>query len=1125
MPAAPVIHTLRQADGTTFAARQWGDERQHGWETLDGYTIIFNTATGNWHYATLDTAGRLVPSPRVVGKDLPVPSVPKHLRPLAGENSAKQSIAVPFALDYQKVVPSTGTAYLPVLLINFNNTATTYTPPQFDTLLFGLGNNSMSDYYDEVSYFNFALLGNVFGWYTAAHSHDYYGQNVSTGGTDQWPGDLVYEAVQAADPTVDFSLYDNDGDCYVDVVAVVHQGTGEEASGNPTDIWSHRWSLNAAQNAGRSHQGEYTTNDPCPAGGQIKVNDYILQPEQLSGGNMITVGVFCHEFGHALGLPDLYDTDNSSQGIGNWGLMGGGSWNKSSRPGDRPAHLSAWSKYRLGWVTPTQVEGTLPDEPIEPAAQSADVYQLLYGSPDKGGEYFLIENRQKSGFDAGLPGTGLLIWHIEENKTNNKEECYPPSNCSTTHYKVALVQADNRWDLEKNQNRGDAGDPYPGSSNNTNFNDSSTPASKIWDGRSSNAGAINIRKSGSTMYATLFAKAPWAKTYGGPKEDFASAIQQTTDGGYIVAGWTYSFGDGSYGDAWVLKLDGEGNILWQKTYGSSEHYEFIVAIQQTTDGGYIAVGVAESLDTDDDIWVLKLDGDGNVLWQKTYSPGGSGWESAYAIRQTSDGGYIVAGSRGDDRAFEAWVLKLDASGNIQWQKAFEFTHDARAIQQTSDGGYIVAVEYPSFLILKLDASGNIQWQKAPADNGNIYPGNHPSAIQQTSDGGYIVAGMTETYATAGGYWDIWVLKLDASGNIQWQKTYGGGGSDTAFAIQQTADGGYIVAGETDSFSTDYDFWVLKLDTGGNIQWQKTYDGLTFFPDDSARSIQQTSDGGYIVAGITQTFGDFADILVLKLDANGDIAGCPFQSAPHVVVQDTHLTAIDDDANPYTTAATGTAVSLTSSDTNAAPSGVCLVQQQYTLTVTISGTGLGTVTSNPTGIDCGADCTQDYLEDTLVTLTATPDPDSSFAGWSGDCTTTGPNQAQVTMDADKTCTATFTRVNALTLSLNQSSFQSGDTLILTATVTPGATPQRVDVYVALQLPNGLRLFLQQNGRLIRAVRPLVRNWPVTLFNGELFRHTFRGTEPAGNYTWEGAFTEAGTGTVIGEVSQAPFSFTP
>ncbi|RMF92999.1 MAG: M6 family metalloprotease domain-containing protein, partial [Nitrospinota bacterium] len=638
VPASPRVHTLRQADGTTFAARQWGDERLHGWETLEGYTIIFNRATGNWHYATLDAEGRLVPSHRVVGWDQPPPGVPKYLRPQrrgpAPEGRKGPEFKPPLPRgNSQQVVPPSGIASLPVILINFTDTATTYTPPQFDTLLFGTGNNSMSDYYAEVSYFNFTVDGDVFGWYTAAKNHDYYGANDAKG-NDKWPGDLVYEAVQAADPTVDFSLYDNDGDCYVDVVAIVHQGTGEDDSGVATDIWAHQWSLNKAKNAGYSHYGEYTTDDSCPGGGQIKVNDYTMQAEQLKDGGIATIGAFCHEFGHALGLPDLYDTDDSSEGIGNWGLMGGGSWNRVARSGDRPAHLSAWSKYRLGWVTPTQVVGTLPDEPIEPASQDADVYQLLYGSPDTGGEYFLIENRQQLGFDAGLPGAGLLIWHIEENKTKNTEECYPPSNCATTHYKVALMQADNRWDLEKNQNRGDAGDPYPGSSNNTSFNDSSAPASKVWDGRSSNAGVINIYQSGATMYATLFAPAPWAKAYvgsyiGAGDYDYARSIQQTPDGGYIMAGATNTFGVSSYDyDVWVLKLDASGAVQWQKTYGGPDT-DTAYAIQQTPDGGYIVAGGTRSFGAGSgDIWVLKLDAKGDIEWQKTY--GGPDADTAYS---------------------------------------------------------------------------------------------------------------------------------------------------------------------------------------------------------------------------------------------------------------------------------------------------------------------------------------------------------------------------------------------------------------------------------------------------------------------------------------------------------------
>jgi M6 family metalloprotease-like protein len=152
------------------------------------------------------------------------------------------------------------------------------------------------------------------------------------------------------------------------------------------------------------------------------------------------MGVFAHEYGHGLGLPDLYDTDKSSKGTGDWDLMAGGSWNKVSRGGDRPAHLSAWCKYKLGWVNPTVVIGKLENEQISAASNQADVYRLLTGSPGTGGEYFLIENRQQSGFDEGLPGAGLAVWHIDESKADNTQECKTAKGCPTAHYRVALEQ-------------------------------------------------------------------------------------------------------------------------------------------------------------------------------------------------------------------------------------------------------------------------------------------------------------------------------------------------------------------------------------------------------------------------------------------------------------------------------------------------------------------------------------------------------------------------------------------------------------------------------------------------------------------------------------------------------------
>ncbi|MEK6635266.1 MAG: M6 family metalloprotease domain-containing protein [Planctomycetota bacterium] len=529
VPAAPIIHPLVQSDGTIIKARQWGDESCHGWETEDGYTIVFNKVLNSWTYAINNTDGELISSSKVVGKDdLPDECYP-HMR-RAGlalskiimhmttkETSGKASRVEDHATRNkisQKAVSPSGTANIPVILVNFSDTTTTYRKEDFNTLLFGTGTYSMKNYYEAVSYGKFSVsagTAGVVGWYTAAKKHDYYGENDEID-YDKWPGDLVYEAVKAADADVDFSDYDMDNDGYVDVVDIVHQGTGEEASSDETDIWSHRWALDSAEYYGYSHYGVYTTNDRNSKGEYVKIDDYVLEPEKLDNNTQETIGVFAHEYGHALGLPDLYDVDYSSQGIGDWSLMAGGTWNYVQEPGDRPALMDAWCKYFLDWVKPTQITETLTNEPITNASAAADVYQLRNGEP-LSGEYFLVENRQKSGFDAGLPGAGLLIWHVDGDlikkkkysNTVNTKECYPSKKCSKKHYGVALMQADDDWELEKGTSYGDSGDPYPGSTSNTSFTSSSSPNSNLYNGKSSGVSVTNISVSGSTMTATLSA--------------------------------------------------------------------------------------------------------------------------------------------------------------------------------------------------------------------------------------------------------------------------------------------------------------------------------------------------------------------------------------------------------------------------------------------------------------------------------------------------------------------------------------------------------------------------------------------------------------------------------------------
>jgi len=371
-----------------------------------------------------------------------------------------------------------------------------------------------------------------------------------------------------------------------------------------------------------------------------------------------------------------------------------------------------------------------------------------------------------------------------------------------------------------------------------------------------------------------YAVVSFAKTYGGWSYDSATSVQQTSDGGYIVAGSTTSFGAGKR-DIFLIKTDAEGNIIWAKTYGGTED-EFASSVQQTSDGGYIVAGWTNSFGTGSyDFLLIKTDANGNIIWAKTY--GGTDDDRAFSVQQTSDGGYIVAGSTWsfDAVVYDAFLIKTDANGNIQWAKTYEVIalDNALSVQQTSDGGYIVAgytvtisgVGADIFLI-KTDEKGNIQWAKT-------YGGrswDDASSVQQTSDGGYIVAGGTYSFGAGGR--DIFLIKTDAKGNIIWAKTYGGTNDDGAFSVQQTSDGGYILAGETNSFGAGgVDIFLIKTDANGNIIWAKTY-GRT--NKDGASSVKQTSDGGYILAGTTISFGaGGADIFLIKTDAKGNIGSC------------------------------------------------------------------------------------------------------------------------------------------------------------------------------------------------------------------------------------------------------------
>jgi hypothetical protein len=344
----------------------------------------------------------------------------------------------------------------------------------------------------------------------------------------------------------------------------------------------------------------------------------------------------------------------------------------------------------------------------------------------------------------------------------------------------------------------------------------------------------------------------WTRTYGGSQDDYGNSVQQTSDGGYIIAGYTKSFGAGKT-DVYLVKTDSSGDNLWTRTYGGSVS-DYGECVRQTSDGGYIVAGYTKSFGAGKtDVYLVKTDSSGDTLWTRTY--GGSYWDRGYSVQQTSDGGYIIAAETWSfgAGAYDVYLLKTDSFGDTLWTRTYGGSRDEHgsSVQQTSDGGYIIAGETWSFgaggddvWLVKTDSSGDTLWTRT-------YGGSRDDrgrSVQQTADGGYIIAGCSTRF----GEWDVYLVKTDSSGNTLWTRTYGGRSEDVGYSLQQTSDGGYIIAGYTDSFGAgSYDVYLLKTDSSGDTLWTRTYGGSD---EDLGYSVQQTTDGGYVIAGDSRSFG-------------------------------------------------------------------------------------------------------------------------------------------------------------------------------------------------------------------------------------------------------------------------------
>ena len=379
------------------------------------------------------------------------------------------------------------------------------------------------------------------------------------------------------------------------------------------------------------------------------------------------------------------------------------------------------------------------------------------------------------------------------------------------------------------------------------------------------------------QFCIVFSQNTFQLTLGGAQEEFAYSFQQTNDNGYIVAGRTFSFGTGGW-ECYMSRFNSNGDTLWTKTYGNVL-YDELQDVDTTSDGGFIAVGHTTTTDWDGNVYLIKTNANGIVQWSKEYGGSIGFSDKGYSVSETSDGGFIITGttesfgSGGDD----VYVLKVNAFGTVQWTTTIgsagtvSVMDAGREVQETNDGGFIVVgytsavdINFSDVYLVKLNAAGVVQWKKTYG--GSSYDIGY--TVQQTSDNGFIIGATTNSYGA--GNWDAYLIKTDVNGVLQWSKTYGKSGEDRAQCARQTPDGGFILCGRSASFGTaSIDVALYRTNANGTLLWTKGYGGT----GDDQGSYVRPIGNSFVFCGYTTSFGaGVKDMFFLKSDANG-IVGC------------------------------------------------------------------------------------------------------------------------------------------------------------------------------------------------------------------------------------------------------------
>ena len=942
-PVSPKVQVLVQPNGTKFEARQWGDEWVSGWETTSGLTILRDNASGNWVYASRGVSGALEASGRVVGRHKPPEGIALHLRPRSNPAKARAAGAsLPF--PRRGDTPSIGTNNLLTILVNYSDTKPAYSPEDFNSLLFGKGNKSMADYYAQASYGKLKIQAGpagVRGWYTI---------NMTAAEAEADYRKMAFLGIQAADRAgVDFAAYDMDGDCDVDTVNIIHQGSGGPAhAGNILGY------------------GPYVTQSRCVKGGYVTAANYITLAER-DGDLITTIGVFAHEYGHVLGLPDLYDNDFTSGGSGAWNLMGWGTHNCIvqdqgsreclSRMGDTPALMDPWSRMVLNWSTPVVIkEGAAPVKvTLPPASESSTM--VLFGSGNPSGEYFIAENRQKSGFDQGLPGSGLLVWHVDDEKDRNIDDCAPrlPGDCATRHYKVALVQADGRWDLEEYRNIGDDGDPFPGVKGVTSINDDTNPSVRLYSGARSGISITAITQSGKNISALMSQESYFNLRYskdGTGRGDIAMSPSGTSPGceatsctvqykevvqvtltatpapGSVFKGWTGAGCSGTGSCTVTMSSDQQVTA----TFEELELFKLFSYEYGSGEGRLVITPQGASSTCNESKICETRFGVGTTVTLTAEPAAGSlfaGWTQYIYIGDETDVGSDCG---------ETNTCTVTMSTHMYVSARFEKAK-------------------PKLLSLTLqkDGTGGGAITRSPLGSDEGCSTGSSACQVQYEEGATVT--LTAT-ASAGSVF------------AGWSGTGGCSGTGTCTLTMSAARSVTATFNALRTFVLTY----RKTGTGSGA--------VTFSPSGTAGGCSGNCTNSF-ASGTVVTVTAAAEAGSAFAGWSG-IRGC-------------------SGTGPCTVTMTR-AMSLKASFRKL---------PIYALSYTKAGKGAGTVAFSPAGqvANCAGRCTNRYVSGTVVTLSATPQPGSAFLGWSGNRNCSGTAPCTLTLSRAQSVRATFSPVRA------------------------------------------------------------------------------------------------------------------